>query len=184
MNKIVVSILLMASMSFAYDIKPADISFSWTGFKTVKKVGVSGVFDEVKYTIPRKTNKSLSKALVGAKAVMITKSVNIGNNKLKYKNVYGSFFKAMKNETIEVSIYKVIEGTNLGTLSLKVKMNNRTNIVPMQYTIENNVLKSVGVIDVLDFALSKQHKALAKACNPFHGGLTWTQVALKLDIKL
>ncbi len=183
MKKVFTLVLLLTTMSFSYDIKPSDISFSWTGFKNDEKIGVSGVFDKVKYTMSKKSSaKTLKKALTGTKASISAKSVNIGNNAIKYGNVYGNFLKLMKSDTIEASIYKLMEGKNIGTISLKIKMNNRVNLIPMKYIVKNNTLEAIGTMDVLDFALSKQHKIFSK--NKFHGNLSWTQVDLKLNIKL
>jgi hypothetical protein len=184
MNKIFIFIFIFSTMLFSYDIKSSDISFSWTGFKTLKKIGVSGIFEDVEYSLNKKNNQSLTQSLKGIKVYIKTSSLNIGGNKVKYNNVYNHFFKLMNSKKIEASIYKVIEGDKLGTLTLKIKMNGRVNIVPMQYNIKNDTLKATGVLDVLDFALSKQYKSLAKACKPFHKDLTWTQVELKLNIKL
>ena len=178
--------LVSFSMAANYDIKPSDISMQWTAFKTAKKVGVSGDFDKIVYDIPNKKDRgTLVKALKKAKATIQAVNLNIGDNKLKYDNVYSTLFKSMKTDIIEATIYDLMEGEGgIGTILLEVKMNKRNNKIPMQYEIKDNVLVAKGTLDMLDFNLGKGRKALVKKYGAYHEGVTWTQVNLELSIKL
>ena len=82
---------------------------------------------------------------------------------------------------IKVTLHDVVEGKDQGTILASVRMNGKTNKVPMEYKIENGVLKARGVLDLSEFKLSEARANLQKAVSDLHEGMTWSQVTIGFE---
>lgn len=176
----VLAFLLGSSLS-AQVLDTTNAKASFTAFKTAKKVGVDGTFNNIAFKF--KKGDSIALQLEGASATMDALAVNLGDE-AKDKSVKESFFSAFKQDKkgrqlIKVTFRNVLVGENLGTMLATISMNGRTQKIPMQYVIENGTLSAKGVIDVLDFGLDEAFGALAKACEKLHDGMSWSQVEIR-----
>lgn len=66
-------------------------------------------------------------------------------------------------------------------LRLMLRMNEKLVKVPMQYTIAEDKLVVKGVLDLLNFGLKNELASLAKRCESFNKGLTWSQVEIQFE---
>ncbi|RDU61169.1 YceI family protein [Helicobacter marmotae] len=183
MTKIIASLALVGSMVCAATIDSANAKVKWTAFKTPEKVAVSGTFDEVKFKFgtPNKT-QSLESQLNNATATINANSVNL-DDEGKNETVRTFFFaKFKKQEPIKVTFKEVIEGKNTGTILASVRMNGKTDKVPMQFEVANKKLVAKGVIDLSQFGAEEARLSLQE--NAPHDGLTWSQVEIALEAPL
>ncbi len=179
MKKMVLVSVLLAGFLQAVDLDLASAKTTWTAFKSKTKLPVSGTFDNIAYKLG-KSQSSLKTLLEGASASMDSLKVNL-DDELKNKNVQEAFFALFKNTHIKVTFRNVIEGDHVGSLTAYVRMNERLVKVPMQYTITGNKLVVKGVLDILNFGLKNELASLAKRCESFHEGLTWSQVEIQFE---
>ncbi len=179
MKKMVLVSVLLAGFLQAVDLDLASAKTTWTAFKSKTKLPVSGTFDNIAYKLG-KSQSSLKTLLEGASASMDSLKVNL-DDELKNKNVQEAFFALFKNTHIKVIFRNVIEGDHVGSLTAYVRMNERLVKVPMQYTITDNKLVVKGVLDILNFGLKNELASLAKRCESFHEGLTWSQVEIQFE---
>ncbi len=190
MKKLFITSLAICALSLslnAVTIDTSKASASFTAFKTAKKVGVNGTFDGIVFKFGKKQD-SIASTLEGASATMEAMNINLGdatkNESLK-KNFFSKFNKDKKNQQlIKVTFRNVIEGENTGTILASVSMNNRSQKIPMQYTIKDDTIEVKGVLDVLDFGLAEQFKSLSLGCKDLHEGLTWSQVEISIKAPL
>lgn len=89
---------------------------------------------------------------------------------------------SQKKNLFKVTFKDVIEGKDKGTILASVKMNGKTNKVPMSYTITKGVLVAQGVIDMGEFGLEKARASLQEAVLDLHEGITWSQVGIALEV--
>ncbi|MEA1916489.1 MAG: YceI family protein [Campylobacterota bacterium] len=182
MKKILLSLALASSLSFAYTIDTKTVELNWTAFKLLSKEGVKGSFDDYKVSLNKTTCKSLTKMLVGSTVTINSSSVD-ASNALKNANISNFFFKKFSENTISAKIVKMMEGNNLGTIELEVTMNKVTSKVPMQYTIsKSGKFVATGVLDIMDFNLNSAYNSLATQCESYHKGVTWTQVNIGFEL--
>ncbi|WP_120946343.1 YceI family protein [Helicobacter labacensis] len=176
MRKIVVGALLFSALAHASSIDTGKLSMSFTAFKTPKKVGVEGTFDGVNYRF-NKDHSSVVRMLDKASATIDVSHVNL-HDALKSKNVKEAFFDLFKDKNLRVTFRDIVAGENQGTILASVRMNAKSVKVPMNYTIEKDQLVVTGVLDILEFGLKDALAKLAKACEPMHQKLTWSQVQI------
>lgn len=71
------------------------------------------------------------------------------------------------------------------TIELDLLINKTKKTIPLKYTLKDKELKAEGTIDVFDFLLHDNLKAINKACYALHEGKTWNDVniALKTNLK-
>jgi hypothetical protein len=179
-NKIFLPIFILLSLfSFnvlaegCFKISSKDIKIKWTAFKTPSKIGVSGHLD----TIWPKGPKQAASIEELIKATSLTigadgKSVNT-KNKARDIKIAKHFFNGRK-------ITAIVESYTAKKLVLNVTMLGKTRKVRMSSKLKGNKLKAKGHLDVLDFSMSKQLKALNKACFAKHEGKTWSDVSIEL----
>jgi hypothetical protein len=156
-------------------VKESDVSIRWTAFKTPSKVGVGGTLPKLKFNSKVK-GTSVKDALYGQEISIDTSTVNTGNKARDAK--ISKFFFA--NMTGKYKIGAAIKKIEDKIITISVAMNGKTLDVPMAYTILGNELKAKGVIDILDFGMSKGLKTINKACKALHQGKTWNDVNLEL----
>jgi len=165
------------------------VSVSWKAYKTPLKIGVGGVFDDVKYTPIAKEGKNFREILVGSSIDIDTRKVN-SKNKARDEKLYKSFFKQMNIQNIKAKIIdikadpKVNGAPRTGIVIVEIDMNGITRTVPMKYSFSDNVFTADGFIDILDFSAKKALMSINKACHDLHKGKTWSDVMIGFSTKI
>jgi hypothetical protein len=186
--KILISFLLLYAMwhnslfasDCTYSIKQDGVKVKWTAFKTPAKAGVSGIFKKLGMS-KHGMGKSLKGVLTGATYKIDTESI-FSKNPGRDIKIAKFFFSTLEGGP-------QISGEILGMdpkkkrISLQVKMNDIVKTVPLSYSIQRNKLVAKGHIDIFDFAMGDELKALNKACFEKHEGKTWSDVSIELQAK-
>ncbi|MCE3047170.1 YceI family protein [Helicobacter kayseriensis] len=173
MKKIVLASILTIGACFGINLDTSKTQMYWEAYKLINKTPVKGSFSDVQYKFSKKSG--ISGSLLGATAKIDLSKVVTGNP-VSEENLTNSFFKKFEGKDIKVKIEQVIEGEDKGTILAKITMNKKSQLVPMQYEIKEGQLIAKGIFDVLSFKLDGALKQLAKACQDFHEGYTWSQV--------
>lgn len=163
----------------AASIDTSKVSVVWTAYKTPSKVAVSGTFKDIDFKFGKKRD-SIASTLEGASASIDPMKVNL-NDDVKNANLRDFFFSKFSKKEIKVILRDVLEGKDQGTILASVKMNGKTNKVPMEYKIANGVLKASGVLDLSEFKLDEARANLQKAVYDLHEGITWSQVTISFE---
>ena len=158
-----------------------EVTVGWEAYKTLKKIGVKGVFDKI--DLETQKESSVTKLLESLKGTIHTASVNSGNAG-RDKTLTEEFFKLFVSETIQAKIVDVKGDETGGTMVAEMTMNGIAKKVPLQYRIENDKLKANGYIDMFDFGLSKALGSINAACYDLHSGKTWNDVAVSMEFEL
>ncbi len=193
MIKFFISLFLIATLSSAEEMgakggscilsQDGPISVSWKAYKTPSKVGVSGVFDSVKYTAIAPKGNNFREIFVGSTVLINTASVNSKNTGRDIKLVK-FFFEQMNSNNITAKIVDIKSDKRVrgkpktGVLSVAVTMNGITKNIPMSYIFNKGDLSATGNIDLLDFSASKALSSINEACFDLHKGKTWSDVTI------
>ena len=198
MKILLVSLVTLVSLANAELVAPKEgcilsqqgaVLVNWKAYKTPAKLGVGGIFDKVAYTPAQKEGKNFKEILVGSSVDINTTSVN-SNNKGRDAKLVNSFFKLMSDEKIVAKIVdmtsnkRVAKEPRTGTITIEVTMNGVTKKVPLNYSYSKGIMKSQGVIDILDFSGSQALVSINKACFDKHQGKTWSDVQIGFDMNI
>ena len=165
------------------------VEVSWKAYKTPLKLGVGGVFDDVKYTAIKKEGKNFREILVGSTVAIDTKKVN-SKNKGRDEKLYTSFFKQMNVQGIKAKIIdikadpKVKGAPRTGVVAVEIDLNGINKVIPMKYTFSDSMFSANGVIDVFDFSAHKALTSINRACHDLHKGKTWSDVNIGFTTKI
>ncbi|PIF04893.1 MAG: hypothetical protein CSA86_00140 [Arcobacter sp.] len=179
MRKVILSSILAVGLISglnAYELD-GDLGIKWTGFKTAKKVGVSGTFKDVKLDI-QKADK-LADFLKSAKVEIDTMKIN-SKLPMRDKNITSTIFSLASAKTVKGTISKVDEAKK--ELTLDVTMNGVTKQIPMTYTLSGGKIVAKGTLEILDFKLKSSFEAFAKKCRGFHAGKTFSDVDVEFTL--
>lgn len=181
MKKIMMSMVAFCVIASASVIDETKVAVKWTAFKTMEKVAVSGTFDDVKFKFGKVKNGSLESQLSNATATIDIMKVNL-NDEVKNQNLKTYFFGAFqKKDPIKVNFKAVSEGKNRGTILASVRMNGKTQKIPMQYEISGGKLVAKGILDLNQFGLDDARMSLQKGVDELHEGMTWSQVEIGFE---
>jgi polyisoprenoid-binding protein YceI len=169
------SITLVSTLS-AYELN-GDLGVKWTGFKTEKKLPVSGTFNSIKMEI--KSSADLSDFLKSANVIIKTSSLE-SKNPGRNENIISTLFALPSAEVIEGNIIEVSEDEK--SLILNVTMNEVTNPVKMDYKIEKGNIIAIGSIDVLDFLMENSFMNFAEKCADAHEHKSFSDVDIEFTI--
>ena len=177
MKKIVLSLLVLLSASFAKEHKIERVELQWSAFKTPKKVAVKGKFNTIK--LVSKAAGTRQDSLVGTAVTITTSSVN-SSHKGRDAKLYNSYFKLFLAPTIKAEIVSIEENH---IVNIQIDMNGVKKVIPFKATKPDKVtMKLKGSIDMLDFSLAKALKSINQACLEKHKGKTWSDVALDVTL--
>ena len=171
----VLSLVLLTSLS-AYELN-GDLGVKWTGFKTEKKVPVSGTFNDIKLDI--KSSDNLSKFLESSTVSIETSSFE-SKNPSRNESIVSTLFSLTTAKTIKGKILDVDEVAK--KLVLEVTMNEVAKPIPMMYEISNGNIIAKGTIDILDFDMKSSFMAFAKKCAVFHENKSFSDVNIEFTI--
>lgn len=176
-------ILLASVLSFAflsnlnaYELN-GNLDVKWTGFKTEKKVAVSGTFNEINLDI--KSSENLSEFLTSAKVrinALSLESKNEGRN----HSMVSTLFSLASAKNIKGTITKVKEDEK--TLLLDITMNEVTKTIPMTYSIAEGKIVAKGSLEILDFNMESSFLAFAKECAALHENKSFSDVDIEFTI--
>jgi len=127
-----------------------DVDVKWISYKTLAKVGVGGNFSKVNLSILNKDAADVKSMLTGASVTMALDTID-AHMDLKNSNI-ATFFTA-NLDAKDISA-KIVSATDKG-LELEVTLNKMTKTIPMKYTVTEGIVEAQGVIDALDFGLTK-----------------------------
>ena len=179
--KLILMALLLSWSAYAqnckYSLKASDLAVSWIAFKTPLKVGVRGEFKQL--GVQDKTATSLKQLFEGIDFNIDTTSIATGNLS-RDKKILTYFFQ---NMSVSPNISGSTKSLSKKVLKIDFNMNGQTREVPLKMTSKENAVQFKGVIDVLDFSLSKSLKGINQACKELHQGKTWSDVEIILDAK-
>jgi len=193
MIKFFISLFLVATVSSAAEMgtkggscilsQDGAVTVNWTAYKTPSKIGVSGIFDSVKYAAIAPKGNNFREIFVGSSIVIDTASVNSKNSERDIKLVK-FFFEQMSSQNIIAKIVDIKSDKRVrgkpktGTMSVSITMNGVTKNVPMGYIFNKGDLRATGNIDILDFSALKALNSINKACFDLHKGKTWSDVTI------
>lgn len=171
----VLAFTLVSSLN-AYELN-GDLGVKWTGFKTEKKVAVSGTFNDIKLDI--KDSEKLSAFLTSAKVKITTASFE-SKNPARNTSIISTLFSLASSKTIAGTISKVDEKEK--TLILDVTMNEVTKPVSMTYEIIDGNIIAKGTLEILDYNMKDSFLAFAKKCATFHENKSYSDVDIEFTI--
>lgn len=166
-----------------------SVEVTWTGYKTAKKVGVSGIFDKVAYTPIKKEGENFRSILVGSSVVIDSSSVN-SKNESRDEKLAKFFFALMSDKNINAKIVDIKadkiakNAPRTGTVDVEIEMNGVKKVVPMTYSFENDIFEAKGTIDILEFNANKALDGINKACFDLHEGKTWSEAGIGFKTKI
>ena len=175
-------VALCAGVISAKSIDKESIKVGFSAYKTQNKVAISGTFSDVAFKFGKK-NESIASTLNNAQATIDPSNISTGEN-LQDKNIKEFFIKKWAKPEIKVTLKNIIEGNNVGTILANVRMNGKTQKVPMQYTIKNGILKANGVLDLSEFKLDEARENLIKNTSDAIEGLIWSEVQIGFEAKV
>lgn len=179
MKKIFLTLLLSVGLLCSLNAYELDgnLTVKWTGFKTEKKVPVSGTFNDIKTDI--KSSDNLSTFLKSAMVTIQTSSLE-SKNPVRNKNITSTLFSLVSAEQIKGTITKVNESTK--ELTLNVTMNEVSKSIPMKYEMTNGNIVAKGSIDILDFGMKNSFIAFSKKCAALHQNKSFSDVDIEFII--
>ncbi|PLY07059.1 MAG: hypothetical protein C0625_07640 [Arcobacter sp.] len=171
----VLSLGLITSLS-AYELN-GELGVKWTGFKTEKKVPVSGTFNDIKLDIKSSDNLSM---FLKSSSVSIETSSFESKNPVRNTSIISTLFSLATSKTIKGKILEVDEAEK--KLTLEVTMNKVSKLVPMMYEISNGNILAKGTIDILDFDMKSSFLTFAKKCADLHQNKSFSDVNIEFTI--
>ena len=162
---------------------------NWTAYKTTDKAAVKGVFTTI--NINTLIDSETKQGAIEGLQFSIPVSSFFSKNEVRDTKIKQLFFGVMKETTMVSGHFSnVIGNETKGNVSLNLKMNNETIVIPMNYSIEKNTINLDGTIEnLLDWKMETAFNSLHKACELLHTGAdgiskTWTDVAISAKVVL
>jgi hypothetical protein len=179
MKKIFFLLITLNDFCFSQTLAQTDkATVTWTAFKTLAKVGVSGDFSSTLYIPAYKQNKDLSSLMVGSKIIIDSTKIDT-KNPARDATISEMFFKHLQTTIIKGKIISLDETKS--TINIELQMGGITKIIPMKYELNNNIFKANGVIDILDFGGANALASISKSCYDLHEGKTWNDVGIQFQ---
>lgn len=164
-----------------FSLKNADNNIGFTAYKATEKIPVKGTFKKVEL-INNFEGNTIKEAIDKAVFKIPISAIETADSGRNYK-IKKFFFGAMEN-TLALT----------GTLNLKddtkgfveLTMNNITEIVPFNYTINGTTFSIETSINLEKWNTKKAIDSLNEACKALHIGedgvsKTWTEVAISIS---
>jgi len=167
--------LLSTSLSAAECVNIKSVNIGWTSYKTKAKIGVSGTFNDVKLTKSKDTT-NIKTALVGTSVVLNLTNID-AKAEIKTSNILKYFAPELSTQGITATIMKVGEKR----LALKILLNGRKQIIPMNYTLDGGVMLADGVIDARDFGIESALGNLNRHVAG-HKNKGWLDIAIRFEL--
>jgi hypothetical protein len=172
MNTLIVA---SASCQFTYSEKKTKIS--WVAFKTPKKVGVNASFNKISIKTKKAKAKSINDLINGTRFTIDSTSVNSANPERDTKLI--NYFFTTNSKPLQIS-GKVLSIKD-NVLELELQLNQTKKVVKMNTSLEGKNFQAQASIDVFDFALGDNLRAINEACKDLHENKTWPDVEIKIE---
>ena len=179
MKKIIIYSLLafgLLSNLNAYELN-GPLEVKWTGFKTEKKVGVSGTFKDISLDI--KKSDDFVEFLKSAKVEIQTLSFD-SKNTFRDKNITSTLFSLATATKIEGYLENI--NTASKKMTLQVTMNKVKHAVPMTFKVKDGMIIAKGKIDILDYDMDEPFAAFALKCAHYHENKSFSDVDIEFTI--
>lgn len=183
-------LLLLTFFSFSHGatgcvlVQPKNINVTWKAYKTFSKLPVAGEFTSVTYTPAALEGKNFRELFVGSKVSIDVSKINTDHTD-RDKTLVKMFFSLLKTKTIEATITDIKKTDThekgkprTGTIDVKITMNEKTLIIPMQYVYTKGKFDATGTIDLFDFSANDALASINKSCYDLHNGKTWNDVTI------
>lgn len=169
------ALLLSTSVySACLETNAEKIEVKFEAYKMPLKIGVGAKLPGLSLD-KKASGKTWMEATKGRVLTIDASKVDSGD-KGRDKKIAKFFFENKKMTAVITNISEKKK-----QLTMKVTMNGKTlKKVKMNYNYGYNTLEATGYVDVLDFGMAKQLKALNKACFAKHEGKTWSDVKIFL----
>ena len=167
--------LLSTSLNATECVNIKNLKIGWTSYKTMAKIGVSGTFNDVKLTKSKNTS-NIKNALIGTSVMVNLKDID-AKAAIKTSNILKYFAPELSTQGITATIVKVGEKR----LALKILLNGRKQIVPMNYTLDGGVMLADGVIDARDFGIESALGNLNRHVAG-HKNKGWLDIAIRFEL--
>ena len=175
--KLLLLMSLLSTPIFAdcIQLQKNSAKITWTSYKTLAKIGVSGTFKDVSFS---KVNKGKTvKDVISKSSFSINTSSVFTKNPGRDNKISKFFFSTMTGgQKIQGKVSKVTQKY----IFVDFTINSKTKTIPLPYSIKNNSLNAKGIIDIFDFSMNKELAALNKACFAKHEGKTWNDVEVQV----
>lgn len=161
------------------------IKVNWTAFKTTKKVGVNGTFDNVD-TETKPNANSITHLITGSTFKINTSSVN-SNNPDRDAKLVSFFFEKFVNMDITGLFVSATGNNKLGKGTVNLTMNGVAKDVLYTYSVVENEVKINTNIDTDLWNGQTAMVSINKACEKLHTGddgvsKTWKDVDVNVVI--
>ncbi len=189
--KMIISVLTLLVTSASWSAEcpkrfdPSEAYVGWTAYKTTDKVGVDGRFLKTEFK-GNSQGPTVAKILRGLRVSVDVSSVET-DKPARNATILQGFFKNLADGMKVVGSVEKVSGTDeKGTFVLDLRINGKTQAVPMSYSVnEAKQFEATGEIDILKFGARKAFGALHELCKELHKGKdgvskTWSDVKIVL----
>lgn len=158
--------------------KELDVTLNWVAYKFEEKEAVKGAFTKFDLTYNEEGETPEDK-LSNLSFTVDKESANT-NDADRDKTIVDNFFLNLKGD-IHGSLGKMEDGK----VPVTITLNEKSVTKDFTYNIQGNEVYFEGEIDILkDFMAETAFNALHKACAVLHLDKTWTDVAIKVSVKM
>ncbi len=171
-----------------YAYQRAFTTLEWTAYKTTAKVGVKGSFDEFNITPGQEEGSALE--IMNQMSFSIPVSTTNSGNEERDPKIIESFFGVMMNtKTITGQFVSVNGNDSVGTIRIRIKMNDVENEIDGNYTINGNEVSVKATMNLADWKAESSVTALNEVCSDLHKGddgssILWPDVDIAIVSKL
>lgn len=163
-----------------YSFKDGTTHVTWTAYKTMEKIGVSGTFDTLNIT-GLKTANTVIEVFSEANFSILVSSINTDNPDRDQKILEHFFGNMSETSMLTGSVIGVEEDK----LNVSITMNGVTNTTLLAINVSDTLVSLSGIISLGDWNALESADALNKICFDLHKGADgvsklWPDV--KLDI--
>lgn len=148
-------------------IDRSSLKLTWTAFKTQKKIGVTGTFSKIDYIIAK--NKT--------EIIIDSSSVDTGD-KGRDENIKKFFFLNLGKP---IEIKGKVQSFDADSLKMTLTLNSISKEVIFSNKSSADKFRILTSINVLDFMMGSNLKALTLACKAQHQNITWPDVTVVVE---
>lgn len=169
-----------------YKIKKSGVMLRWVAFKTTKRIGVSGTFNEIKIDVDENAS-SLLELLASTSFEIDSKTVN-SNMEVRDKKIVNFFFGRLAGD---FKIYGKVKSVNITTKKgvFLVNMNGISKNVPFVYSLEGKQIIITAGLNTNNWSAQTAIESINQACEEKHKGddgvsKTWPEVDIDIRIPM
>jgi hypothetical protein len=157
-------LLIACLILTSFNLLATTTSVSFSGYKFLSKVKVSGVFTDVK-TTHNKKHTDLKSFLKSIEVKILTNSIET-KDRSRNKNILTTLFATKGSSTITATTKKVNLKKN--HIIMNVQIENIIKEVTFNYNKTKDLIIFATTLDLVEFGLGKQFSNFSKKCSVFH----------------